>query len=1304
MADNLKLQQEINKLVAQRQKMLQQETAHLEKQLQLAQEMQKALQDMTMSGAAVDELNELNDALEEAANEAGELGASAEEVFSEIADGMDKNVQHSKNWREALGKIASDFPVLATVAAGALDGVVSGFRLSINMAQSLIGFIGSVTSGFFSIGKAVLAIPFRIFNGLVEMAKTGGGGTELMQAFEDVRKEFGSFRQATGRDVISSMRNMQGELANTGLSVYRIFGQLHERLTFFRELAVAMGPVFGILGQNMAENAEFIGAFQKGLGVAHEDMKAFGELAIRSGKPINEVLRETANYSLQLGEKFGISQKLIAKDITKMVKNVGHFGNITQKEMATAAVYTRKLGLEIEALGGILDKYDNFETAAEGVADMARYFGASLDVFELTQAQSGAERLELMRQSFFAAGNDANRLSRVELKKLADAVGGLSAEQAKLAFSSENVGMSFEEITASSEKAEKKQVTQQEAMVKLADSIERLVRQGQLFEGGFFAHFFKGFEIGLKRSREFWGLMRNIRKSLMVTLYEGIKFGRSLPKVFPAVGELFGGLRDAFDPKRFRQAFGGLRVALQDFFKDIGKGVSGEKAISNMFEKFHDTFMKFFGGQSGPMKRISNAMFEIGMVIVKGFTGTVPVVMKGLAKAITMFADFLTDPKAFFDAMKKAGDVTKGPKQAFLSALGEAWKAIEKSWPQLRDSIVKLFGVVRKKVEPWFKKNGPVIVKGFLAFMFGPAVIGGVLKGLLAGTGALLTRVVGGAFLGGGKKAATKIGPAMTGAAGKMLGPLAGAAVFATASMGINKGLDKYKKSTLTALDKKFGPGNDVEAKAGAAAAGIFDTFTFGLVPPDVSQKMAERVGEISKSLFEAVGKTIGENFSRKLRDYAGGSIDVAGSIGGMLGAAFEKDPEKFKTEFKKFLVALPGQIWNAIAVSLMVAGGVAAEATVIGSTIAQGIWSAIADAVRSGEKIPIAGPIFGAIADGLDTFADMIGTFGKTIKGLAGWLLGGKSFFEAMKESGVAETGVSKWLQKNFFKPIATTVLDVVGAFMRLKARFEFIWQAIKNVFQTAWDSIKNVWSSTIVGSWFGKTTGSITNSFTGAWDAIKNVWGAAKSWFFAKVIDPIASAFDNIKTSIVKTLDKLWDSMVGSFEKGKERIGGVMKLIGRAIFEPLVKAFKKVNSLLPAEMQAAIAGVKDAFGIRSPSRIFVDIGKNMVKGLSIGTEKLPQVMSSRAEALLVKAKDIGVASDMIKSKIDNNRNKLINLKAELQRAGDGLEANKTITIKKPDYSININLKAVMDAGTVEKVLIERPGSELVTVSRPGG
>jgi methyl-accepting chemotaxis protein len=271
---------------------------------------------------------------------------------------------------------------LGGTGGAALTGFIQGVKLSLNLTRMLVGNAKTVASSIGHFAASVVTFPFKMLRGLIEMADTGGSN-ELAQELEEIRKQFGFLKREAGGAIIDLSRSMKGELANTGLSVYRIFGTLVGRLQYFREYATKLGPLFdGLLTGSLKVGeggAEALGAYNKALGLTDEGLKAVASRAFSSGKDINEINREIANYSLQLSKSFNVTTKTISREVGDMMADFQHFGHLGVRELTQVSVYARRLGVEVKALGGVMDKFMNFEDAAQGAAQLSQAFGLNVD-------------------------------------------------------------------------------------------------------------------------------------------------------------------------------------------------------------------------------------------------------------------------------------------------------------------------------------------------------------------------------------------------------------------------------------------------------------------------------------------------------------------------------------------------------------------------------------------------------------------------------------------------------------------------------------------------------------------------------------------------------------------------------------------------------------------------------------------------------------------------------------------------------------------------------------------------------------
>src|SRR5690606_5967053 len=104
------------------------------------------------------------------------------------------------------------------------------------------------------------------------------GSTAFADAREAIRKDFGDFSEDLSRTTKTMYKGLRGELSNTGLTAFRVFGDMAQRLTAMHELIKGMGNLASLFGQELrgavdARSLEHLLAYQKGLGITNEEMK-----------------------------------------------------------------------------------------------------------------------------------------------------------------------------------------------------------------------------------------------------------------------------------------------------------------------------------------------------------------------------------------------------------------------------------------------------------------------------------------------------------------------------------------------------------------------------------------------------------------------------------------------------------------------------------------------------------------------------------------------------------------------------------------------------------------------------------------------------------------------------------------------------------------------------------------------------------------------------------------------------------------------------------------------------------------------
>ncbi|NBP14318.1 hypothetical protein EBU95_07945 [bacterium] len=484
----------------------------------------------------------------------------------------------------------------------------------------------NIGSAIAKVAMAIIAFPFNVLDGLIKMAQSGGGGNnEYAEMLEKIRQQFGYLDKTAGGTIKRLAKNMSGELANTGLRVTRIFGNLTKRLEYFFEYTKNLAELSDALFARLdVSGAEALGAFNKALGFTEAGQKAVATRAVATGQDINEINRRIANYAIQMSDTFGVTMKSVTRDVGEMMADFEHFGTLSEKELVEVGIYARKLGIEVKSLGKLIDKFLNFEDAANSAAQLSQAFGMNVDAFKLMSAQNPAEQLEILRKGFFDAGNTIENMN-VQQRRLLASQTNLSESELALAFSQKSRGVSYDQIKKKGDAAQKSQLTQAQALEKLADAIERLTKSGSPRQGGFLDMFIQGFLKGIQTTKEFRELMRALLRSLNIVFNAGVRVGRLFVELFPGVKDYFVGLTKIFNPRQIKKSMNEVVKAFKDFFRELSTDPT--KAVKKFLDRLQEIFRNTFS-IDGPGGR---QVFE---GIKKFFTAMGYIILSAIKEAI----------------------------------------------------------------------------------------------------------------------------------------------------------------------------------------------------------------------------------------------------------------------------------------------------------------------------------------------------------------------------------------------------------------------------------------------------------------------------------------------------------------------------------------------------------------------------------------------------------------------------------------------------------------------------------------------
>lgn len=550
------------------------------------------------AGDARESMNQLsesvsksNEELEDSDKKYDGVGTNIENLAS-LVKKLNDNYKNTSDYSadagdniERLAASLGDKEKTTKLSSIAVDALSSSLKALVAQGRAAWGVVGALSRGIIGVGTSVLAFPFRAMNAILEAShELAQIAASIREEWEKVRETFGALNRQTGIDMRNAAANIRAEgsnIAGTGLNITRVFGWFEDGINAItQEIAKGfedMGRYVTMFSGHLSENAAEIAMFRKGLAITGDAFAQLGVISVRTGQSMTEQLRDINNLAIQMGDQFGMNAKLISSDVGEMRKNFGAFGTLATRELTSMAVFTRRLGVEISDLLGLVKQFDDFEGAAQSAALLAQSFGMNVDAIDLMMAADPAERLEHMRNAFFETGRAVEDMTRQEIALLAQQM-GMTEQAVQMALAQENAHMTYQDIVDATEDAEDAPLTQAEAMTRLAESIRRITDIGPSFNS-----MWEALRAGLERGGilgMFSTLALNLRQISHHFMFFGINLMSLISKMEPVRG-FMASLESYFDPSRWRRLLFGTRDELDETIDYMG-GLIG--VIMNLFE------------------------------------------------------------------------------------------------------------------------------------------------------------------------------------------------------------------------------------------------------------------------------------------------------------------------------------------------------------------------------------------------------------------------------------------------------------------------------------------------------------------------------------------------------------------------------------------------------------------------------------------------------------------------------------------------------------------------------------------------
>lgn len=621
--------------------------------------------------------------------EAGDTAAGTSESTKDLNGAIGDLAERSGTAGRGMGQLGTAM----AIAGVAANGVSAGYKKFKDVLSGVVSVATGLISTFFSLAKTIANAVIGTWEAFVGIAhKAAAAGREVAKEYEtNVRAAFGNLADNEGKAVIDSFKALRtgADFATkSGLSLINVFGaSMVAGLAGISEIAKGMAQSFTVLSKEFISNAAELAILNKGMLLSGEALAGMSLQARAAGETMTTALYETAQISTHLSKTYGISSKLIGKNLDELSKNMSNFGHMSREELASTSAYAVKLGISISSLNTIFDKFENFEDAATGAAKLAEAFGMNVDAMDLMFADSPAEQIDLMRKAFDETGKSIHDLSRSERKYFEDLT-GLKGNELYAAFDPANAGISYDQLIADAQDATTA-ISPEEAMLEVAKNIEKTFANMTEESKGFFNAFTNGIQKGLSHS----AIFRSMITSVTAALKKVDAIGRKLGKWIGGTGKdsLFGKSSIGFlkTYKKILDEAVSVFERLSVSIKELLKGGSIEKFVKDgqaSFKKFmnSDSVQRMGGfilnAIASGIEYVILALPGLLDGIAASFTGaTAWADIAGyfgskespIYKAIVKIGDLLNDPATTAAVSKSAKNLMKVMSDAFVEFLEE---------------------------------------------------------------------------------------------------------------------------------------------------------------------------------------------------------------------------------------------------------------------------------------------------------------------------------------------------------------------------------------------------------------------------------------------------------------------------------------------------------------------------------------------------------------------------------------------------------------------------------------------------------
>ena len=448
-------------------------------------------------------------------------------------------------------------------------------------------------------------------------------------------------------------------------------------------------------------------------------------------------------------------------------------------------------------------------------------------------------------------------------------------------------------------------------------------------------------------------------------------------------------------------------------------------------------------------------------------------------------------------------------------------------------------------------------------------------------------------------------------------------------------------------------------AKTGEVAGSLADALNWAGVNQDKFQKSLDKcnteqernelITKTLNGLYGDAGKTYKENNKDIIaQNKAQADLNKTMSELGKQAEPIMTQVKLLGAQIAKSLLPVVEKLIPAIKANLpQIAAALAGVLTVVlAMNAAMYINKAITTAVTTAQFLQAGAAKAAAAAQWLLNAAMSANPIGLIIAGIAALVVAFVTLWQ--KSEAFRNFWIGLWDTIKKYAEIAINgiVGFFTGAWDKIKkawsATAEFfsgVWEGIKKIFSTvvnfyatiygnAWKAIKKAFSTAVsffttlvknIANAFKAIPETISGFFTSAWKKIKSAFSKVTD-FFGSILATIVAVFVSVPSVLGELFGNAWDgiknafSNVASFFSGiatkiidglKSAVSNVAE-IGKNIVEGLWNGINDmagwIKSKIQGFSQSVLDGIKDFFGIHSPSTVMAEVGGHMAEGMAQG------------------------------------------------------------------------------------------------------